>query len=650
MCTIFFGAYLLAGILLLLPICYSDKAPDYTFVREAISAPAVVHYDYIVIGGGTAGCPLAATLSHGATVLVLERGGSPYGNPNTINIDKFAPTLLDTSPTSPAQQFTSEDGVYNIRARVLGGGSAVNAGFYTRASTHYIKEVGWNQRMVNQSYEWVEKVVAFEPEILQWETAFRDGLLEVGVLPHNGFTYEHLYGTKVGGSIFDADGHRHTAADLLQYADPRKINVYLNARVQKILFRHIPGRLRPQAYGVIYRDAHGIRHYAYLKMNSKKNEIILSAGAIGSPQLLMLSGVGPAFHLRAHGIKVVADQPMVGQGMADNPMNLLLIPSPQPVEVSLVQVVGITKFESYIEGASGLTLPIPLAHRLSNHFKHFLSQVSISYFCSLVLPAYAFLGSALNYICATSGPITIGRILCVHISRITYYVDYLIDRDITKTNQFTISNLVSHLQPEHHPFRASPKIMAWAADTVNGIVNKTLRAGVILEKIMGPLSTGHLALRNTNPDANPFVTFNYFKAPEDLRKCIEGMRTIIDVVNSEAYSKFRYKNMPVEALINLMLTLPVNGRRKHANATFSLEQFCIDTVMTIWHYHGGCQVGRVVDKGYRVLGIDSLRVVDGSTFYRSPGTNPQATVMMLGRYMGQRILHERLLRGSKKKN
>ncbi|KAM1783694.1 hypothetical protein EV2_042998 [Malus domestica] len=48
MCIRFFGAYLLAGILLLLPICYSDKAPDYTFVRESKSAPAVVHFDYIV--------------------------------------------------------------------------------------------------------------------------------------------------------------------------------------------------------------------------------------------------------------------------------------------------------------------------------------------------------------------------------------------------------------------------------------------------------------------------------------------------------------------------------------------------------------------------------------------------------------------------
>lgn len=55
--------------------------------------------------------------------------------------------------------------------------------------------------------------------------------------------------------------------------------------------------------------------------------------------------------------------------------------------------------------------------------------------------------------------------------------------------------------------------------------------------------------------------------------------------------------------------------------------------MTIWHYHGGCQTGAVVDRDYRVLGVDSLRVVDGSTFHDSPGTNPQATVMMLGRYL-----------------
>lgn len=103
---------------------------------------------------------------------------------------------------------------------------------------------------------------------------------------------------------------------------------------------------------MVYRDALGRTHKAYLKQGSK-NEIIVSAGALGSPQLLMLSGVGPAQHLRAHNISVTLDQPLVGQGMADNPMNAIFIPSPVPVEVSLIEVVGITSFGSYIEAASG---------------------------------------------------------------------------------------------------------------------------------------------------------------------------------------------------------------------------------------------------------------------------------------------------------
>lgn len=96
--------------------------------------------------------------------------------------------------------------------------------------------------MVDESYEWVEKVVAFEPTVREWQSAVSDGLIEAGVLPDNGFTYEHLYGTKVGGTIFDKEGHRHTAADLLEYADPRRIVVYLRAIVPKILFRYNPGK------------------------------------------------------------------------------------------------------------------------------------------------------------------------------------------------------------------------------------------------------------------------------------------------------------------------------------------------------------------------------------------------------------------------
>ena len=90
---------------------------------------------------------------------------------------------------------------------------------------------------MNESYQWVERVVAFEPHVGQWQSAVRDGLLEVGVGPYNGFTYDHIVGTKVGGTIFDRDGHRHTAADLLQYANPTGLTVLLHATVHKVLFR-----------------------------------------------------------------------------------------------------------------------------------------------------------------------------------------------------------------------------------------------------------------------------------------------------------------------------------------------------------------------------------------------------------------------------
>lgn len=89
---------------------------------------------------------------------------------------------------------------------------------------------------MNESYQWVEKLVAFEPPMGQWQSAVRDGLIEAGVLPFNGFTYDHIFGTKVGGTIFDQQGNRHTAADLLEYATPSGLTVLLHASVHKILF------------------------------------------------------------------------------------------------------------------------------------------------------------------------------------------------------------------------------------------------------------------------------------------------------------------------------------------------------------------------------------------------------------------------------
>ncbi|KAK9277279.1 hypothetical protein L1049_006819 [Liquidambar formosana] len=561
----------LAGMLFFHGFCSSEKAPNYTFMKQATSAPYISYYDYIIIGGGTAGCPLAATLSQNYSVLLLERGGSPYGNPNITDLGAFGAALSDLSPKSPSQRFISEDGVINARARVLGGGSCLNAGFYTRASTDYVKEVGWDGRLVNESYGWVEKLVAFEPPMKQWQTAVRDGLVEVGVVPNNGFTYDHMYGTKVGGTIFDADGHRHTAADLLEYANPSGLTVLLHANVHKILFR-IKGKARPLAHGVNFRDASGIKHKAYLKIGSG-NEIIVSAGALGSPQLMMLSGVGPAEHLKAHNITVVLDQPMVGQRMSDNPMNAIFIPSPLPVEVSLIQVVGITHFGSYIEAASGAN----------------------------------FAGGSQS--------------------------------DKKDFGMFSPQTGQLSTVP---PKQRTPEAIAKAVETMSSLDEAAFKGGFILEKVMGPISTGHLELRSRNPSENPSVTFNYFKEPQDLQRCVEGIKIIEKVIDSTSFSKFKYDYLSVPTLMNMTASSPVNLLPRHDNSSTSLEQYCKDTVMTIWHYHGGCQVGSVVDHDHKVLGVDALRIIDGSTFNYSPGTNPQATVMMLGRYMGVKILSERL--------
>ncbi|XP_004143995.1 protein HOTHEAD [Cucumis sativus] len=547
----------------------SHQVPKFSFLRNATDAPTVSYYDYIIVGGGTAGCPLAATLSKKYKVLVLERGGSPYGNPNITNLSAFGAALSDLSASSPSQRFVSEDGVINSRARVLGGGSCLNAGFYTRASPDYVRRAGWEGKLVNESYEWVERVVAFEPPMGEWQSAVRDGLIEAGVKPNNGFTYDHLYGTKVGGTIFDHHGHRHTAADLLSYANPSNLNVLLYATARSIIFPSL-GKRRPKAHGVVFEDSKGIKHRAYLKYGSK-SEIIISAGCLGSPQLLMLSGLGPAQHLKAHNITVVLDHPMVGQSVSDNPMNAVFVPSPVPVEVSLIEVVGITQNGTYIEAASGENFAGGPSTRDFGMFSPKIGQLS-------TVP----------------------------------------------------------------PKQRTAEAIAKATEAMKELNEAAFRGGFILEKIMGPISSGHLELRTRDPNDNPSVTFNYFKEPTDLHRCVAGINLIRRIIDSKSFSRFRYDNVSVATLLNMTASAPINLLPKHENLSRSPEQYCRDTVMTIWHYHGGCQTGAVVDRDYRVFGVDSLRVVDGSTFHDSPGTNPQATVMMLGRYVGVRILRERL--------
>ncbi|EPS62089.1 hypothetical protein M569_12703, partial [Genlisea aurea] len=437
----------------------------------------------------------------------------------------------------------------------------------------YVEGVGWDQKLVNESYPWIEEQIVHKPDFKAWQRTVRDSLIAAGISPFNGFTYDHIYGTKVGGTIFDRFGRRHTAAELLQSADPRNLRVLVHATVQKIEFDTAAGT--PRATGVVFKDENGKTHRAILSRRAE-SEVILSAGAIGSPHLLLLSGIGPRKDLQKFKIPVVHENDFVGKDMADNPLNTIFVPSRTPVEQSLIQTVGITKLGVYIEASSGFGQT-----KDSIHWDHGIASAEIGQL-STIPPK---------------------------------------ERSHAKI----------------HEFRERKRCLP----------REAFQGGFILEKLATPLSKGGISLKNTNVDDNPSITFNYFKHPADLARCVDGIRIVEKMLQSKHFSGYLdCEKDTVQKLINMSVTANVNLIPRHTNDTESLEQFCRDTVLTIWHYHGGCHVGRVVDRDYKVIGVERLRVVDGSTFRESPGTNPQATVMMMGRYVGVKILRERLGRGA----
>ncbi|KAK1281778.1 Protein HOTHEAD [Acorus calamus] len=509
-------------------------------------------YDYIIVGGGTAGCPLAATLSKKYSVLLLERGGSPYGNINISRFENFKISLTDTSPGSPSQAFISTDGVINARARVLGGGTCLNAGFYSRASPRYVRRAGWDSELVNESYPWVERQIVHWPVLAPWQKALRDGLLAAGVTPINGYTYDHVYGTKVGGTTFDRDGFRHTAADLLSSGDPDNLHVLIHASVQRILFDTTKGTTSSLIKWV--RRRHPLR------------------GSNREPTAPPPERHWPARDLEKIGLPIVLDNAFVGKGMADNPMNSVFIPIKRPINKSLIQTVGITKMGAFIEASSG--------------FSHSCESIN----CQHGIMSAETYSRMLTHVPAHCNGTQIGQLSTVP------------------------------------PKQRTLEMARAYAESKATLPKECCRGGSILAKIKGPLSTGELRLLNLDADEGPSVTFNYFNNPLDLQRCVYGVRTIEKIVRSGSFAGLIDDGAySMEALLNMSVRANVNLIPKHTNDTKSVEQFCKDTVVTIWHYHGGCQVGKVVGKDYRVVGVDGLRVVDGSTFIGSPGTNPQAT-------------------------